>query len=412
MTPPDPAACRTAGEVPAAVAALLSAAAADRASDVHLLPDAEGLLVRFRIDGRLEERGRFAPAVAPNVVGRLKVLAGLLTYDNDRPQEGRIRAPADAGGDADHDPAPQMRVSTFPTIHGEKAVVRLFAPAGTLTRLDDLSLTPAIVDGLKAAVRTRGGLVLIAGPAGSGKTTTAYALLRESAGEPGEPPRSLATLEDPVEAVIPGVSQSQTRPAAGFDFPTGLRSLLRQDPEVLLVGEIRDAETARIALGAALTGHLVLTTFHAGTARGAAVRLRETGAEPYQIRHGVRAILTQRLLRRLCYCAEESTAPGARLGLPLPDAAASDAPVKIARGCERCGGTGYRGRFPVAALDRGDGGDGTDDRGFDGEMRTTGPACSPPPWTPSPAASPTRRRSAACSGSGRCGRRPPVRRRR
>ena len=366
MTPPDPAACRTAGEVPAAVAALLSAAAAERASDVHLLPDAEGLLVRFRIDGRLEERGRFAPAVAPNVVGRLKVLAGLLTYDNDRPQEGRIRAPADQGPvDGNRDPAPQMRVSTFPTIHGEKAVVRLFAPAGTLSRLDDLGLTPAIADGLKAAVRTRGGLVLIAGPAGSGKTTTAYALLRESAGEPGEPPRSLATLEDPVEAVIPGVSQSQTRPAAGFDFPTGLRSLLRQDPEVLLVGEIRDAETARIALGAALTGHLVLTTFHAGTARGAAVRLRETGAEPYQIRHGVRAILTQRLLRRLCDCAEESTAPDARLGLPLPE----DVPVKLARGCERCGGTGYRGRFPVAALD---GGDGGDERGFDGENADDG----------------------------------------
>ena len=348
MNPPDPAACRTAGEVPAAVSALLAAAAADRASDVHLLPDADGLLVRFRIDGRLEGRGRFAPAVAPNVVGRLKVLAGLLTYDNDCPQEGRIRAPVDrAPVDADRDPAPQMRVSTFPTIHGEKAVVRLFAPAGTLTKLDELGLTLAIADELTAAVRTRGGLVLIAGPAGSGKTTTAYALLRESAGEPGEPPRSLATLEDPVEAVIPGVSQSQTRPAAGFDFPTGLRSLLRQDPEVLLVGEIRDAETARIALGAALTGHLVLTTFHAGTARGAAVRLRETGAEPYQIRHGVRAILAQRLLRRLCGCAHESTAPGARLGLPLPD----DAPVQVARGCERCGGTGYRGRFPVAAFD-------------------------------------------------------------
>ncbi|QDT15937.1 GspE/PulE family protein [Alienimonas californiensis] len=347
----DPAACRAAADVPAAVAALLADAAAGRASDVHLLPTPEGLAVRYRVDGRLTERGRFPAAVAANVVGRLKVLAGLLTYDNERPQEGRLQPPEGTGPGA----APQMRLSTFPTIHGEKAVVRLFAPAGALARLDALGLTAEIVAGLRTAAAARGGLVLIAGPAGSGKTTTAYALLRESAEDNGEL-RSLVTLEDPVESAIPGVSQSQTRPAAGFDFPTGLRSLLRQDPEVLFVGEVRDAETARIALGAALTGHLVFTTFHAGTNRGAAVRLRETGAEAYQIRHGLRATLSQRLLRRLCGCAEPTSAPDARLGLPLPEEVA----VKVARGCEECGGTGYRGRFPVAAFDAADGREGFD----------------------------------------------------
>ena len=300
--------CESPAAVPGAVDALLAAAVAARASDVHLIPDPTGLAVRFRVDGRLAEVGRFPPAVAGNVVSRLKVLAGLLTYDADRPQEGRLSAPAGAEAGS-----PQMRLATFPTVHGEKAVVRLFAPAGSLARLDDLGFPPALARELRSAADARGGLILVTGPAGSGKTTTAYALLRELAGG-GDgstdlsktPLRSLVSLEDPVEALVPGVSQSQTRPAAGFNFPTGLRSLLRQDPEVIFVGEVRDGETARIALGAALTGHLVITTFHAGSGRQAAVRLRETGAEAYQIRHGVRAVLAQRLLRTLC------TAPARR----------------------------------------------------------------------------------------------------
>ena len=353
----DPAACDSPDRVPAAVDALLAFAAGRRASDVHLLPGPGGLAVRLRVDGRLAEVGRFPAGVAGNVVGRLKVLAGLLTYDADRPQEGRLVPPGGSQGAAPG--APQMRLSTFPTIFGEKAVVRLFAPAGALAGVGDLGFPAALADDLRAAAGARGGLILLTGPAGSGKTTTAYALLRELAGGVGEsvgvtpgvigrPLRSLVSLEDPVEAVVAGVSQSQTRPAAGFDFPAGLRSLLRQDPEVIFVGEVRDAETARIALGAALTGHLVLTTFHAGSARQAAVRLRETGAEPYQIRHGVRAVLSQRLLRRLCRCARPAGGAGDLLGLPPGDAAG----VRVAAGCDACGGTGYAGRVPAAALDR------------------------------------------------------------
>ena len=378
----DPAAYPTPDRVPAAVDALLVHAADCRASDVHLLPDPEGLAVRLRVDGRLTACGRFPRAVAGNVVGRLKVLAGLLTYDTDRPQEGRLTPPPTGAGPAPGAApgAPQMRLATFPTIHGEKAVVRLFAPAGSLARLDDLGFPAGLAADLRAAVDARGGLILLTGPAGSGKTTTAYALLRELAGgdrlpgreSPGDnsgvtdsPLRSLVSLEDPVEAVVPGVSQSQTRPAVGFDFPAGLRSLLRQDPEALFVGEVRDVETARIALGAALTGHLVLTTFHAGNARQAAVRLRETGAEPYQIRHGVRAVLAQRLLRRLCGCGRPAGEAGALLGLPLGDAAG----VRVTAGCEKCGGSGYAGRAPVAVLDRVPDGAGFDPDAADGGAR-------------------------------------------
>ena len=351
-------ACESPAAVPGAVDALLAAAATIGASDVHLLPDPDGLAVRVRRDGRLTETGRFPPAVAANVVGRLKVLAGLLTYDTDRPQEGRL--PAGPG-------TPQMRLATYPTVHGEKAVVRLFAPAGSLTRVADLGFPPALTDDLRTAADGRGGLILLVGPAGSGKTTTAYALLRELAGDstgaPGEAERtlrSLVSLEDPVEALVSGVSQSQTRPAAGFDFPVGLRSLLRQDPEVIFVGEVRDAETAKIALGAALTGHLVLTTFHAGTAAQAALRLRETGAEGYQVRRGVRCVLAQRLLRRLCDCAGPA-GDADPLGLPV------GGPVRTARGCERCGGAGYAGRVPVGVLDR-----ATDRAGFDGAAADDG----------------------------------------
>jgi hypothetical protein len=234
------------------------------------------------------------------VVARLKVLAELLTYRTDVPQEGRIR-----GGPGDV----EMRVSTFPTLFGEKAVVRLFAGPGRFLRPEDLGLPPEIRATLGRLLGETSGAILLAGPAGSGKTTTIYACLRElvaaSAGT-----RSLATLEDPIEVAVPGVAQAQVNPAAGFDLGAGLRSLLRQDPEVIAVGEIRDRATAEVAFQAALTGHLVLSTFHAGSAAGVVGRLSDMGIEPYVLRSGVRAIICQRLVRTLCGLRPRGARPG------------------------------------------------------------------------------------------------------
>lgn len=303
------------------------------ASDVHLQPTAEGLDLRWRLDGVLHPGGTLPAAASPNVIARLKVLAELLTYRTDVPQEGRIRG---APGDV------EMRLSTFPTLYGEKAVVRLFAASGRYLRLDDLGLPEEVGRGLRTLLAATSGAIVLSGPAGSGKTTTIYACLRELVETTGGR-RSLATLEDPIEVPVPGVAQSQVNPAAGFTLEAGLRSLLRQDPEVIAVGEIRDPATAELAFQASLTGHLVLTTFHAGSAAGVISRLSDMGIEPYLLRSGVLAIVCQRLVRRLCECARPADDPAAALGLPVRHAST---PV----GCDRCGLTGYRGRMVLAEM--------------------------------------------------------------
>jgi general secretion pathway protein E len=262
----------------------------------------------------------------------LKVLAGLLTYRSETPQEGRIQSP----GETDV----EMRVSTFPTMFGEKAVVRLFAGSGQYQRFETLGLPADIQAGLSDLLLESGGVILDCGPAGSGKTTTIYACLRELADKFGSQ-RSLVSLEDPIEAVIPGVAQSQINPTAGFDYETGLKSLMRQDPEVILVGEIRDRVAAETVFQAALTGHLVLTTFHAGSATGAICRLSDMGIEPYLLRTGLLGIVAQRLVRRLCECSKESSDSGSLLGLDLTS-------CHVAVGCEKCRGTGYHGRLLLA----------------------------------------------------------------
>jgi type II secretory ATPase GspE/PulE/Tfp pilus assembly ATPase PilB-like protein len=240
-----------------------------------------------------------------------------------------------------------MRVSTFPTLHGERAVVRLFAGDSQYLYPQDLGLPAEIEASLLQLLGETSGAILITGPAGSGKTTTVYACLREIA-RVAEGRRSIVSLEDPIEMALGGVAQSQVNPAAGFDLPTGLRSLMRQDPEVILVGEIRDAETAATAFQASLTGHLVISTFHAGSAANGLARLIDLGIEPYLVRSGVRAMLQQRLVRRLCECAVDATAglPSRSdpfLGLPVNKA-------RIAAGCPTCSQTGYRGRLVLAEL--------------------------------------------------------------
>ena len=364
--------CSSGGEATAVeiVDALLSSAQAAGASDVHLIPDSAGSQVCWRIDGVLHEVARIGAEIAPNVVARLKVLAELLTYRTEVPQEGRIRteggspgAGAAAGsrdergietgesseGGSRHGVSSysEMRLSTFPTLYGEKAVVRLFVGSGAFRELDQLGLPEEIRGGLGDLLLESGGVILVCGPAGSGKTTTIYAALRElvdkSRGE-----RSLVSLEDPIEAVVSGVAQSQVNPAAGFDYETGLKSLMRQDPEVILVGEIRDRLTAETVFQAALTGHLVLTTFHAGSAAGAVCRLSDMGIEPYLLRTGVLGIVAQRLVRKLCECSVEESSKEDRMGLDVKS-------CRVPVGCEKCRGTGYSGRLLLAEFLRPEG---------------------------------------------------------
>lgn len=319
--------------VPDVVASILATARAAGASDVHLIPTETGTQMNWRVDGVLQSVWSFPAELTPRIVARLKVLSDLLTYQTEIPQEGRIREPGSAI---------EMRVSTFPTLFGEKVVVRLLSESQQFQRLDSLGLGTDVAEKLSQLVQATNGTIIVAGPAGSGKTTSLYACLREIV-DKTQGQRSLVSLEDPIEAVIPGVSQSQVNSAAGFDLPTGLRSLMRQDPEVIMVGEIRDKVTAEIVFQAALTGHLVLTTFHAGSAAGVISRLSEMGIEPYLLRSGLLAVVCQRLVRKLCTCSQPGTDPADALGLPV-------ATFRQSVGCERCHGTGYSGRIVLSEL--------------------------------------------------------------
>jgi general secretion pathway protein E len=300
-------------------------AEADRrgASDVHFQPSLRALEVRFRIDGVLLPVATLLRELAPNVVARLKVMSELLTYRNDIPQEGSIRAPDGS--------SLERRVSTFPTVHGENAVVRIFNPSAGLLELDQLGLPAPILTSLQGLLRSRSGAIFLTGPSGSGKTTTIYACLRQIMAEGAG--RHVVTIEDPVERILEGASQSQARPGTDFDFARGLRSLMRQDPEVIMVGEVRDRETAGVAIEAALTGHLLFSTLHAGSACGVFGRLLDMGVEPYLLTGGIRGILNQRLLRQLCERCGEPDAGGWR-----------------AVGCAGCNGSGYHGRILAVEL--------------------------------------------------------------
>jgi len=322
----DPAVDRYATE---AVAAILTAAGEEAVSDVHLLPHEQGsgrLTMYWRIDGVLHEIAVLERG--PNIIGRLKVLSELLTYRTDIPQEGRIRT---------GDERVEMRVSTFPTIHGEKAVVRLFVGSGRYRELPELGLPEDLRTAFERQLNATSGAIIVAGPAGSGKTTTLYASLRHIQ-RTSATARSIATLEDPVEALVSGVSQSHVTADGPLNYANGLRSLMRQDPEVIMVGEIRDRGTAETVFQAALTGQLVLSSFHAGSSAEAVGRLLDLDVEAYLLRSGLLGVLTQRLVRRLCACSAASTEADAGFGL-----AAGEARVPV--GCGECRQTGYSGRL-------------------------------------------------------------------
>jgi type II secretory ATPase GspE/PulE/Tfp pilus assembly ATPase PilB-like protein len=266
-------------------------------------------------------------ALSENVVARLKVLGGLLTYRNDIPQEGRIEVSGDRSRKVT-----DVRLAVFPTIYGQRAVVRLFYRQEELLQLAQLGFDQQTEASLRAIAAQNQGLLLVTGPAGSGKSTTLAAILRYLVQT--LPGKSIVALEDPVEIRIDGVTQVPITPHGQMTFPTALRSLLRQDPQVLMIGEIRDAETARIAIEAGLTGHLLMSTMHSGTPAGALLRLLEMGIEPYQVTSSVTAVLNQRLVRRLCIDCRRPA--GDRRFEPV--------------GCDACLGTGFKGRALIAEM--------------------------------------------------------------
>ncbi|SDE94088.1 general secretion pathway protein E [Pseudomonas seleniipraecipitans] len=303
-----------------------------QASDIHIETFEQSLVVRLRIDGHLREVLRPPRALSAMLVSRIKVMARLDIAEKRQPQDGRITLRA-AGREVD------VRVSTLPGIHGERVVMRVLDKQASLLALTNLGMPPAVEQGLRACLGRPNGIVLSTGPTGSGKTTTLYASLNSL----NDGSRNILTVEDPVEYAITGIGQTAINPRAGLTFATGLRAILRQDPDVIMLGEIRDRETAQIAVQASLTGHLVLSTLHTNSAVGAVTRLRDMGIEPFLIASCLRGVLAQRLVRRLCSCAERRPLQDAeRQLLPeLADLEHSFHPV----GCEQCQGSGYQGRL-------------------------------------------------------------------
>lgn len=293
---------------------LLAEAVTRRASDAHFEPTGHGIVVRYRLDGLLCDVDRLPESLADNVIARLKVMAGLLTYRKDIPQEGAFRADErwNSAGPLD------VRVATFPTIRGERAAVRFIYNVGQVSGLEELGFSEAFVTRLRKVADRPQGLILVTGPAGSGKSTTLCSVARYIlASHVG---RSVVSLEDPVEQRVTGLTQIQVQPHGELSYVCAMRSLLRQDVEVLLVGEIRDAQTAHIVIEAALTGHLILSTLHSGDPSEAIVRLLEMGVAPYQLAGALTAVISQRLVRTLC------------------------ADCRGAGRCVHCMDTGYRGR--------------------------------------------------------------------
>lgn len=316
---------------------LLRQAVRGAASDLHLEPHEDGLRARTRIDGTMQEVFDRRDVPARRVVSRLKVMAGLDIAETRLPQDGRIALRL--GGRAI-----DVRLSTLPGHHGERVVMRLLDRSSGLMDLDRLGLTAPDAARLNKLAALPDGIILATGPTGSGKTTTLYSLLRLA----DRAERTILTVEDPVEYDLPGISQTPVNSEIGLTFARGLRSILRQDPDVILVGEIRDGETAQVAAEAALTGHLVFSSLHANTALSAVVRLRELGVEPYLITATLRGVIAQRLVRRLCpHCAMvvSPTPADAALfsaqGVPVP------LTLRQPVGCDACDNTGYSGRIGI-----------------------------------------------------------------
>ena len=307
-----------------------------RASDIHLEPMADALRVRYRVDGRLVEVHRFPKAVQNPMLSRLKIMSNLDITEWRLPQDGRFKVRLE-----EHEV--DFRVSILPVTHGGKTVLRLLDKANLSIGLDHLGFLPESIEQFRTAVKRPHGMILVTGPTGSGKSTTLYSVLNQL----NQPMKNLITIEDPVEYQVEGITQVQVNTDVGMTFAGGLRALLRQSPDIVMIGEIRDFETADIAMKASLTGQLVLSTLHTNDAASAVTRLIDMGVEPFLVASSVTLIEAQRLVRRLCQKCREPFEPTATLLKELSLQPTKGATYFRAKGCRQCSNTGYRGRMGI-----------------------------------------------------------------
>ena len=317
--------------------ALLAEAIRQAGSDIHLEPYADRLIVRFRVDGVLREVLTLEAGLAPIIASRIKVMARLDIAEKRLPQDGRLSVQS---GQYQVD----LRVSTLPSAYGERVVMRILDQQAALIGLDQLGFSTQQMAELDQLARKPHGVLLVTGPTGSGKTTTLYALLNRL----NDQSRNIMTVEDPIEYHLEGIGQTQVNPKVDLDFARGLRAILRQDPDVVMVGEIRDLETAQIATQASLTGHLVFSTLHTNSAVGAIARLKDMGIESFQLAAGLSGLLAQRLVRKLCPACKQPTKPDNSLLAELALPAGTE--LYAAVGCDQCDNSGYKGRIGLFEL--------------------------------------------------------------
>ena len=314
---------------------IISQAVKNRASDIHFEPYEESLIVRFRVDGILKEILKHDSKISSVLISRIKIISGLDISERRLPQDGRVSLSL---GDKNID----VRVSTLPSSYGERVVLRLLDKQASQINIDDLGLPSVILQNYKSSLKNPEGIILFTGPTGSGKTTTLYSGLRYLS----DSSQNILTVEDPIEYTLTGIGQTQVNTKTGYTFAKGLRAILRQDPDVVMVGEMRDVETAQIGIQASLTGHLVLSTVHTNSAVAAITRLRDMGIESFLLASSLRTIISQRLVRRLCLkCKKQELPSKTSIALFNLD---SDKKVFISSGCEACSNTGYQGRIAIA----------------------------------------------------------------
>lgn len=329
-------------EVGTLVNHLVIDAARANASDIHIEPWESSLVVRIRLAGVLQELVHLPLELTDKIAGRLKVMADLISFQTDLPQEGHVPASAEFGG-------VELRISVFPTVRGEKIVVRIFDPKNRSFDLASLGFERETLQAFVRLLSRPNGLLLLTGPTGCGKTTAIYSALNYLADRHG-PTISISSVEDPVEFNLAMVSQAQIRPAREFTYPIALRSLMRQDPQVIMIGEIRDPETATIAVQAGLTGHLVISTIHAGSTCGVFARLINMNIEPFLLASAISGVVGLRLIRNVCPNCAAPYQPEPSLMRYLPPEALAGADLRRGGGCDRCLATGYASRTALTEM--------------------------------------------------------------